>query len=58
MRSECNPLQNLTTLVELDRRIDAHLDGLNVDPGSAWTRCEQALKFDDAGEVAEWWKTH
>jgi len=51
MRSVRSPLQNLATLTQLDRRIDAHLDGLNVDTENAWTLCEATLKFDEAGEV-------
>lgn len=51
MRSVRSSQQHLATLTELDRRIDAHLDGLNVDAESAWTLCEQTLKFDAVGEV-------
>lgn len=51
MRSVRSALQHLATLTELDRRIDAHLDCLNVDAENAWTLCETTLKFDEAGEV-------
>ena len=51
MRSVRSSLQSLATLVELDCRIDAHLDGLLVDAENAWTLCAATLKFDEAGEV-------
>ena len=51
MRCVLSPLQSLVTLAGLDRRIDAHLDGLLVDLESAWVLCETTLKFQEAGEV-------
>jgi uncharacterized protein (TIGR02270 family) len=51
MLSVRSPLHTLVTLTQLDRRIDAHLDGLGVDPESAWVLGESLLKFGDAGEV-------
>lgn len=51
MNSAGSPLQTLGTLTQLDRRIEAHLDGLLVDVKSAWELCERELKFADAGEV-------
>lgn len=51
MRYVLSPLQNLATVTKLDWRIDAHLDGLNVDTENAWILCETTLKFDEAGEV-------
>lgn len=38
-------------ILELDRRIDAHLDGLMTAPEQAWQVCEQAVDRGDAGEV-------
>lgn len=45
------PTYRLESLANLDRRIEAHLDGLRVDAESAWALCEGTLKYDDAGEV-------
>ncbi|MET0355129.1 MAG: hypothetical protein ABW044_00050, partial [Cellvibrio sp.] len=38
-------------LVELERRIDAHLDGLMTGPDDAWEICEEALELHQPGEV-------
>jgi hypothetical protein len=51
MRDVRGPVYRLNSLAQLDRRIDAHLDGLRVDAESAWELCEHELKYEDAGEV-------
>lgn len=42
---------NLDDVIELEQRIDAQLDGLISAPSLAWELCEQALSFEEAGEV-------
>jgi uncharacterized protein (TIGR02270 family) len=51
MRIVRGSLQSLVSLTQLDRRIDAHLDGLRIDAENAWALCESTLEYDDPGEV-------
>jgi len=41
----------LTELFEHEDRIDAHLDGLLLDPVLGWEKAENALRFGDVGEL-------
>lgn len=45
------PNYNQADLIELERRIDAQLDGLMTAPDDTWPICEEALEFQQAGEV-------
>lgn len=45
------PNHDLTSLAELDERIDAHLDGLRVAGAQGWEICREQLAWREAGEV-------
>lgn len=45
------PNHNQTDITELERRLDAQLDGLMTAPDDAWELCEAALELNQAGEV-------
>lgn len=45
------PHYTVDDLVQLEKRIDAHLEGLISAPALAWELCEEALTFEQAGEV-------
>lgn len=45
------PHYNITSIHELEQRIDAQLDGLMTSVEEAWDVCLQALELEEAGEV-------
>lgn len=45
------PNQDLTSLSDLDERIDAHLDGLRVAGAHGWDICREQLAWREAGEI-------
>ena len=45
------PHQDLTSLRELEQRIEAQLDGLMTAVEDAWEICLQALEHEESGEV-------
>lgn len=45
------PPYDLSSLVELDNRLEAHLDGLRIAGNEGWEICKQELKWEEAGEV-------
>jgi uncharacterized protein (TIGR02270 family) len=45
------PHPSLKQLVELDERLEAHLDGLRIAGGPAWEICEEQLAPTGAGEI-------
>lgn len=45
------PNYNQADVAELERRIEAQLDGLMTAPDDAWELCEAALDMNQAGEV-------
>ena len=45
------PHYNLSELVHLDDRIDAHLDGLRIAGNAGWEIAQENLTFEESGEV-------
>lgn len=45
------PNYNQTDIAELERRIEAQLDGLMTAPDDSWELCEAALELNQTGEV-------
>lgn len=45
------PHYSLADLAELDERVEAHIDGLRVAGEAGWEICEEALDWQEAGEV-------
>lgn len=45
------PHYSLADLVNLDERVDAHLDGLQVAGDAGWEACLEELAWKEAGEV-------
>jgi len=45
------PHYNLHDLADLDKRVEAHLDGLRIGGEPAWEICEAALEWEEPGEV-------
>lgn len=50
-RAVSAPHIRLANLVELDGRIDAHIDGLHVAAEQGWTACTDALAHAEPGEL-------
>lgn len=50
-RAALSPSYARTELAELDERIEAHLDGLRVGGDESWAVVEEALDYQDVGEV-------
>jgi len=46
-----DPHYNLKDLAKLDDRVEAHIDGLRIAGDAGWEICEQALEFEESGEV-------
>ena len=47
----CAPHYDLQDLIALEERIEAHIDGLRIAGDEGWRRCEEALHYQEAGEV-------
>ncbi len=45
------PHYSLNDLAKLDKRVEAHLDGLRIAGDEGWEICKQELKWEEAGEV-------
>jgi uncharacterized protein (TIGR02270 family) len=45
------PHYDLPDLLELDNRVEAHLDGLRIAGDAGWSLCEEQLGAEEAGEV-------
>jgi len=45
------PHYSLNDLAKLDKRVEAHLDGLRIAGEAGWEICKQELKWEEAGEV-------
>jgi len=45
------PHYSLADLVKLDRRIEAHIDGLRIAGEAGWAACEEQLATNEVGEV-------
>jgi uncharacterized protein (TIGR02270 family) len=45
------PNYSLEDLVELDDRLDAHIDGLRIAGDPGWEICKEQLAWEEAGEV-------
>ena len=45
------PHYNLRDIIKLDARIEACIDGIRIARQTGWEICEQALIFEEAGEV-------
>jgi len=45
------PHYRLSDLVDLDMRVEAHVDGLRVAGEPGWEICEEELAWEEAGEV-------
>ncbi|MGD8590908.1 MAG: TIGR02270 family protein [Chromatiales bacterium] len=45
------PHYDLKDLMDLEERVEAHLDGLRVAGAEAWPFCEQGLEYQESGEV-------
>lgn len=45
------PHYSLNDLAKLDKRVEAHLDGLRIAGDAGWEICKQELNWEEAGEV-------
>ena len=45
------PHYSLADLAKLDRRVDAHIDGLRIAEDEGWELCRKELDWKEAGEV-------
>ena len=45
------PHYKLHDIADLDKRVDAHIDGLRIAGDPGWEICEAALELEEAGEV-------
>ena len=50
-RSVAAPHVRLKELARLDGRVEAHIDGLRVGGQEGWTIWQEALAYDEPGEV-------